>query len=345
MLGVDGVLQHFGVPGVVEQGEGVAFGVHGALLQGGVGLAPGDGGGVHAQFGGHGHFHGGVGGTHLEVHQGRGVGQRLAGGHEVAVAEFGEHQGLKADLAGSLAQGVAQPAFVQGLVQGLLVGRGGHIGQVDGHVRLGEAGQVGGGAGGKVQGTGLGGLGGHTVTAQLAVGEQLDADLAMAFFLHQLLEFFIAHGDVVAGSHGMTETQDQRTFRQGGGAEAKDQGQGQSQNSTFTHAHLTWFMGTQDGCLCIISQIRGCVFSAESRRAKFFFQQAPVFLRIYLFILITVRDKMLQKCIIWGDEKFRRGVFSICRPHGCLRTEEGLGDATGHAADDAFWNLRPPEKL
>ena len=46
-----------------------------------------------------------------------------------------------------------------------------------------------------------------------------------------------------------------------------------------------------------------------------------------------------------GYEKFRRGVFSICRPHGCLRTEEGLGDATGHAADDAFWNLRPPEKL
>ena len=236
VLGVDGVLQHFGVLGVVEQGEGVAFGVHGALLQGGVSLTPGDGGGVHAQFGGHGHFHGGVGGTHLEVHQGLGIGQRLVGSHEVAVAELGEHQGLEADLAGGFTQGFAQLAFVQGLVQGLLVNRRGHIGQVDGHVSLGEAGQVGGGAGGKVQRTGLGGFGGYTVTAQLAVGEQLDTDLAMAFFFHQLLELFIAHGDVVAGSHGMTKTQDQRTFRIGGDAEAENHGQGQSQNSKFTHA-------------------------------------------------------------------------------------------------------------
>ena len=209
MVGVHGVLQDFGVLGVVQEGEGVAFGVHRALLQGGVGLAPGHGRGVHAQGRGHGHLHGGVRGAHLEVGQvGHGA-DGLLGADEVAVAVLAEHDGGQADLVGDLFQFAAQFTLVQGLVEVFLVFGGGDVGQVDGHVGLVEAGHVGGRAGRHVQGAGLGGLGGHPVAAELGVAEDLDADLLVALGFHQFLEFLVAHGDVVARSHGMPQAQGQ----------------------------------------------------------------------------------------------------------------------------------------
>ena len=110
----------------------------------------------------------------------------------------------------------------------------------------------------------------------------------------------------------MTKTQDQRAFRIGGDAEAENHGQGQSQNSKFTHAtpHMCLW-GHKTDVLCIISQMRECFFTSESKRAKFFFQQAPVFLGVYGDVMITVITFLMQKCIIWGGGKFGRKFFLI----------------------------------
>ncbi len=212
MLGIHRVLQNFRMLGVVEKREGVAFGVNGALLERGVGFAPRHRSGVHAEFGGDGHFNRGVGGTDLQVHKIGNLLQGLLGSHEVTVAEFAEHDRLQADAFRDLVQSHAKLALVKSLVELLLILGRSHIGQVDGHVRFGEAGEVRGGAGRQIERAGLRSLGGHAVAAELTVGENLDTDFLVALLFHQFLELLVAHGDVVARSHGVPEAEGQRFF-------------------------------------------------------------------------------------------------------------------------------------
>ena len=193
VTGIGGVLDDFCVLCVVEQGVGVAFAVNGALLQGCVGFTPGDGGGVHAESLGHINFHGGVGGAHLEALEVGDVGDVMGSGDKVAVAEFAEHQGLEANLAGKLAVELSKLAIVDGVIQLLLVLGIGNVREIQSHVVGVEGGHVGRGAGGEIQGTGLGGLGGHTVVADLGIGEDLDGDLALALLFHKLGKLFVAH--------------------------------------------------------------------------------------------------------------------------------------------------------
>jgi hypothetical protein len=54
-----------------------------------------------------------------------------------------------------------------------------------------------------------------------------------------------------------------------------------------------------------------CFFTSESKRAKFFFQQAPVILGVYGDIMITVITFLVQKCIILGGGKFGKNFFLI----------------------------------
>jgi hypothetical protein len=52
-----------------------------------------------------------------------------------------------------------------------------------------------------------------------------------------------------------------------------------------------------------------CFFTSESKRAKFFFQQAPVILGVYGDVMITVITFLVQKCIILGGGKFGKNFF------------------------------------
>ena len=231
MLGVHGVLEDFGVLGVVQQREGVAFGVDGALLDGGVGFTPRHGSGVHAQLGGHGHFYGRVGRTNLQVHKILDFLEGLLGGHEVAVTEFAEHDGLQADAFGNFVEGLAKFAVVKSLVKLFLIGGRGHIGKVDSHVGFRETREVRRGAGGHIQRPGLGGFRGHAVAAELAVGEELDADLLVALLFDKLLELLIADSHVVARSHRVAKAQGKRFFSSRIIGHAEDHARGSQKGS------------------------------------------------------------------------------------------------------------------
>ena len=182
------------------------------LLDGGVGFTPRHGSGVHAQLGGHGHFYGRVGRTNLQVHKVLDFLEGLLGGHEVAVTEFAEHDGLQADAFGNLVEDLAKFAVVKSLVKLFLIGGRGHIGKVDSHVGFRETREVRRGAGGHIQRPGLSGFRGHAVAAELAVGEELDADLLVALLFDEFLELLIADSHVVARSHRVAKTQGKRFF-------------------------------------------------------------------------------------------------------------------------------------
>lgn len=73
----------------------------------------------------------------------------------------------------------------------------------------------------------------------LAVGENLNADLLVTLFFNQLLEFFVADGDVVARRHGMADTQRQRTRGVRREREPQNHCQSQGEDENFTHTHLS----------------------------------------------------------------------------------------------------------
>lgn len=99
----------------------------------------------------HGHFYGRVGRTNLQVHKILDFLEGLLGGHEVAVTEFAEHDGLQADAFGNFVESLAKFAVVKSLVKLFLIGGRGHIGKVDSHVGFRETREVRRGAGGHIQ--------------------------------------------------------------------------------------------------------------------------------------------------------------------------------------------------
>ena len=223
--------------GIIEQRKGIALGVNRALLKSGIRLAPGNGRGVHAQLGGHGNFHRGVSGAHLEIHEIAHGMHRLSGRDEMAIAELAVHDGLEADAFRNLVQSVTKRPFIQRRIQLLLVLGAGDIGQIKHHIGGGKRSQVRRGRAGHVKRTRLRRFRGHAVASQLGIGEYLYPDFSAAFLFHKLLELLIAHSHIIAGRHGMPKAQGKRPFRKGGACEgnAAQGGKGGKEGNAVFH--------------------------------------------------------------------------------------------------------------
>ena len=143
--------------------------------------------GIHFQYLGHFHFHGGIRGAHLQAGQVFHLGHRAVDGHEVAVAVFGVHDRLQADVVGDLCEVLAQLARIDGFIQLFLILGAGDVRQVKDLIERREIGHIGSGTHGHFQAALLGALHQHAVAAQNGVGEDLDFDLAAALLLHQFL--------------------------------------------------------------------------------------------------------------------------------------------------------------
>ena len=195
----------------LEADVAVALAVHDALLEGGEGFGPGDGGRAAAEGFISGDQHGALGHAELQaLHVGH-LGDGALGVGDVAEVRVGPREDAETGFGGVLVQQFGGSAVGAGHD---FVDVGEQIGQGQQAELLFKGHEVGDAAHGQRQGAFLNVAEGFAFVAQRAAVEALHFHFAARFFFHILLEGMA--DDTHFGIFGVTHCNFQRRFRRGG---------------------------------------------------------------------------------------------------------------------------------